>query len=240
MACGTSTHAYLWRASRHAPRPLALPDMLRDTAALGGGVLQICDHPPVAELDARGLAELSDLAGSLGIALELGTRGVARERRERLELAGALGATLVRSMVNTPGHRPAPDEAVALLRRALPRYEAAGVTLGLETYEQIPTGDLLRVVRAVASPNLGIVLDPGHCVAALEHPVDGVEATAPLRRQRPRQGLRVHPPGRPGRLHAGRLPAGRRAPGPPPPGGPGAPGGTRRPPDRRALAALAG
>lgn len=180
MAFGISTYAYLWQISGRAPRPLTLPDMLRDTARLGGEVLQICDYPPVEDLDARGLAEIRGLADELGLTLELGTRGVTAERlRTHLEIARELGITLVRSMVNTPDHRPTPDEAVALLRGSLPAYEAAGVTLGLETYEQISTADLLGIVRGADSPNLGVVLDPGNSVARMEHPVDVVEATAP-------------------------------------------------------------
>ncbi|RBL82868.1 sugar phosphate isomerase/epimerase, partial [Streptomyces cavourensis] len=54
-----------------------------------------------------------------------------------------------------------------------------GVTLGLETYEQVATDDLLDVVRAVDSRYLGVVLDPGNSVARLERPADVVMATAP-------------------------------------------------------------
>ncbi len=87
--------------------------------------------------------------------------------------------TLVRSMLNTADHRPDTTEAVALLKEAVPRYAAAGVTLGLETYEQVATDDLVSVVRAVDDPHLGIVLDPGNSVARLERPADVVAATAP-------------------------------------------------------------
>jgi 3-oxoisoapionate decarboxylase len=53
------------------------------------------------------------------------------------------------------------------------------VTVALETYEQIPVRDLVRIVQAVESPALGICLDPGNCVAGLELPVATVELTAP-------------------------------------------------------------
>jgi 3-oxoisoapionate decarboxylase len=94
-------------------------------------------------------------------------------------MAKALDVTLVRSMLNTASHRPGRDEAVRLLREALPAYEQAGVTVALETYEQVPTATLVDVVAAVGSPALGICLDPANCVAALEHPTDTVQKTAP-------------------------------------------------------------
>ena len=96
-----------------------------------------------------------------------------------LELAKALDVTLVRSMINTADHRPGVDEAVGLLGEIMPRYEAAGVTVALETYEQVPVDTLIDIVQQVDSPALGICLDPGNCVAALETPTSTIERTAP-------------------------------------------------------------
>ena len=48
-----------------------------------------------------------------------------------------------------------------MLRTALPAYEAAGVTLALETYEQVATADLVGLVeRDRHRDHLGICLDP--------------------------------------------------------------------------------
>ncbi|MFH8529464.1 sugar phosphate isomerase/epimerase family protein [Streptomyces tendae] len=180
MAYGISTYAYFWRLSARAPEPMGLPDMLRDTAELGGRVFQICDYTPIETYDRARLADLRDTAADLGLTLELGTRGIRPDHLlTYLDLAGELGVTLVRSMLNTADHRPDTTEAVALLKEAVPRYAAAGVTLGLETYEQVATDDLVSVVRAVDDPHLGIVLDPGNSVARLERPADVVAATAP-------------------------------------------------------------
>ncbi|MFD5440437.1 sugar phosphate isomerase/epimerase family protein [Streptomyces tendae] len=180
MEYGISTYAYFWRLSSRAPEPMGLPDMLRDTAELGGQVFQICDYTPIETYDRARLVDLRDTAADLGLALELGTRGIRPDHLLRyLDLAGELGVTLVRSMLNTADHRPDTTEAVALLKEAVPRYAAAGVTLGLETYEQVATDDLVSVVRAVDDPHLGIVLDPGNSVARLERPADVVAATAP-------------------------------------------------------------
>ncbi|MCZ9351979.1 sugar phosphate isomerase/epimerase [Streptomyces mutabilis] len=180
MAYGISTYAYFWRISDRAAEPMTLPAMLRDTAALGGEVFQICDYAPIESYDRARLADVRATADDLGLTLELGTRGIRPEHLLKyLDMAGELGVTLVRSMLNTADHRPDTAEAVALLKEAVPRYADAGVTLGLETYEQVATDDLVSVVRAVDDPHLGIVLDPGNSVARLERPVDVVAATAP-------------------------------------------------------------
>ncbi|MEV7422373.1 TIM barrel protein [Streptomyces sp. NPDC091212] len=180
MAYGLSTYAYFWRVSSRAPRPLTVEQMLHNTRELGGDVFQICDYPLIETFDDARLADIRRTAEDLDIALELGTRGIRQDHLATyLDLADKLGVTLVRSMFNTADHRPDAAEATELLRASVPEYAARGVTLGLETYEQVATDDLLTAVRAVDSPHLGVVLDPGNCVARLERPKDVVAATAP-------------------------------------------------------------
>jgi 3-oxoisoapionate decarboxylase len=180
MAIGLSTYAFFWRSSAAAPRPLGLREMLDETASLGANVFQICDYPAIESLPAAELRAVREHAVALGVTLELGTRGIAPERLELYrELAAALDVRFVRSMLRTKDHQPSPAEAVALLQAELPRYRDQGLTLGLETYEQVPTRDLVDVVRAVASPHLGVCLDPGNCVARLETPDYVISEVAP-------------------------------------------------------------
>lgn len=177
---GLSTYAFFWQWHPTAERPLGLTEMIDRTAAEGLGLLQICDYPMIEDYDDASLAELLAHARAAGVRLELGSRGVTAAVLDRyLELARALDVTLVRSMLNTAEHRPDPDEAIDLLRSAAPAYERAGVALALETYEQVPVAQLVQIVAEVDSPALGICLDPGNCVAALELPADTVAATAP-------------------------------------------------------------
>jgi sugar phosphate isomerase/epimerase len=172
---GLSTYAFFWQWHETRPEPLSLPDMLTRTAEWGADLFQVCDYPAIEAYDDAALTELRQHAEALRLALELGTRGVAPDHLGRyLDLATTLGVTMVRSMV--PAGQA--DQAVNLLRAAVPAYERAGVSLALETYEQIPTRRLVDIVEAVGSPALGICLDPGNCVAALEHPRTTVEVTA--------------------------------------------------------------
>jgi sugar phosphate isomerase/epimerase len=161
---GLSTYAYFWRGSEHVPAPMSLADMLRDTAAQGVRLFQICDHAPLAAYDDEQLAALRALADELGLTLQLGTRGTdPAVLRSWLRLAVALRASLVRTMWTAGDDRPDAVETERRLRAVLP---------GLETYEQVGSAELVAVVQAVSSPRLGIVLDPANTVAALEHPAD--------------------------------------------------------------------
>ena len=50
----------------------------------------------------------------------------------------------------------------------------------LETYEQVPTDDLIALIERIGSDRLGICLDPANVVARLETPRCVVERCAPL------------------------------------------------------------
>jgi 3-oxoisoapionate decarboxylase len=180
MTVGLSTYAFFWQWQPVAEAPMSLTDMVGQTAAWGVERFQICDYPQIESYDETQLAELRRYAEQRGVALELGTRGLGPDHLRRyLRLADLLDVRLVRSMFNTADHRPTKGEAIELLTTVLPDFERAGVTLALETYEQVPVEVLVDTVSAVGSPNLGICLDPANSVAALEHPTHTIDITAP-------------------------------------------------------------
>lgn len=177
---GLSTYSFFWQHSDRAPKPLSLDEMLDQSSALGARVFQICDYAKLLGYSAEDLQRLREKADSRQIVLELGTKGIRPDHLENyLRIAGALNAKVIRSMVTAPDHRPTLAEAEALLRQQLPAFEGAGVTLALETYEQLSSSDLVSLVETVGSSHLGICLDPANCVARLEHPIDVIDRCAP-------------------------------------------------------------
>lgn len=177
---GLGTYAFFWQHSDRAPHPLTLVDMLEKSKAMQAEVFQICDYPKILEYSASQLAQLKDTAQSLGITLELGTKGIQPDHLARyLRLAETLGVSVMRGMVNSPDHRPTLAEAETLLRQQRPAFEASGLTLALETYEQLSSTQLVALVEAVGSEHIGICLDPANCVAGLEHPIDVIQRCSP-------------------------------------------------------------
>lgn len=178
---GLGTYAYFWQHSDRAPEPLSLIGAFEDTRAQGVELFQICDYAPLDQMSDGELRTAAEAARDLGITIELGTKGIVPEHLTRfLRLAEMFDARLVRSMLFGPDSRPSLPEAETWLRSAVHTYESAGVTLALETYEQVPTADLIGVIERVGSPNLGICLDPANVVAELENPKTCVEQTAAL------------------------------------------------------------
>lgn len=154
--------------------------MLSDARAEGADLFQICDYPPLDLMSPEDLKGIRQNAGDLDLVLELGTRGVSAGHLLRyLDIAEQLDARLLRSMVQKTAEGPNLAQVAGELAKVLPEFERRGVTLALETYEQVPTEFLVELVEHVDHPSLGIVLDPGNCVAALEMPTDVIARTAP-------------------------------------------------------------
>lgn len=177
---GLGTYAFFWHHAKEAAHPLDLEQMLERTSALGVGLFQICDYAPLDHMSTGQLDRIAGVAHDLGIELELGTRGVSTAHLSSyLAMAQKLGARLVRSMLYTATEHPTIAEAEAHLTEALVEYEAAGVTIALETYEQVATRDLVSLVETLGHARLGICLDPANTVARLESPREVIDLAAP-------------------------------------------------------------
>lgn len=180
MPIGLGTYAYFWRRSDRMPHPMDAFEMLEDTARLGATVFQFCDYPELEHWDAAQLADVRAAADEYGLALELGTRGIRADHiRRYLALADALGVRLIRTMQNTATDSPGPDEFDGELRPLLLELEAQGVTLALETYEQVATATLVAEIDRLGSDRVGICLDVANVVARLETPQSAVALAAP-------------------------------------------------------------
>lgn len=161
---GLGSYSFFWRHRAG----LTLEQALRETAELGVAVFQICDYPAIEDTD---LVSVRALAERLGIRLQVGTRGTEPEHLRRyLRIAKTLGAELLRSMVNSPSAGAHLD----LLGDDLAR---TGVPLALETYEQIPTADLVALVEG--REGVGVCVDPANTVPLLEDPSAVIALTAP-------------------------------------------------------------
>ena len=240
MTIGLSTYAFFWQASDRVEKPLSLSDMIAATADAGVGVFQICDYPAVAELDRDQLQALDPRPtgpGSAGVGYPRG------QPRAPVDLSGAgPAAGRAHCAVDAVHRHPPPDqhEAKARCEQAVPAYEGAGVTLALETYEQVPSSVLVDLVAGIDSPYLGICSDPANCVAALETARRRHRPGRPLRGQHAHQGLSLHPARGLGRLQPRRGTAGRRPAGLRRHDRAGQPVDAQHQSDHRTLAALAG
>lgn len=160
---------------------MGLADLLEKAVALKVGVVQIADNLPLHKLDAGELRDVRDQAVSLGIKIEIGTRGVEPEHLLLyLNLALQLDAVLVRTLAGTLESQPTLVQVEQWIREVLPEFESQGVTLGLENYERHSSRALAGLVRKFDSQYVGVCLDTVNSLGALEPPEEVVKTLAPL------------------------------------------------------------
>jgi sugar phosphate isomerase/epimerase len=179
---------------------LSVENVLDEAASLGAECVQVNLH----HVRHRSIVELAGLRGHAeghGLALLASGDflGQARNGDEPsvgvgrvagwLERAVAIGSPILRVVSGfyraELAGRPELVEAerryvVAVLERAAPGAEAAGVTLLLENHSDFTAEEYRSIVAEVGAGRIGVFLDLINPVAALDDPVPVVEALAPL------------------------------------------------------------
>jgi sugar phosphate isomerase/epimerase len=185
MRIGISSWTYPWAIGASGftrpAQPLRLAGLLERASALEVGVVQIADNLPLHELDPAELRDARDQASSLGLTIEVGTRGVEPEHLRRyLSIAVELKAVLLRTLTHSADSQPSLQQAEKWIHEVLPEFESQGVTLGLENYEKHSCRELAALVRRLESRSVGVCLDTVNSLGALETPECVVETLASL------------------------------------------------------------
>ncbi|MEP7294286.1 MAG: TIM barrel protein, partial [Chloroflexota bacterium] len=174
MQFGLGTYAYAWAigiAGYPPPQPMDAFAFVARAEALGVRVVQFADNLPLHYLSDAEIERLRRETQALGLAVEVGTRGIAPEHLLRyLELAGQFGSPIVRVVVDRAEHHPTPEDVVAILSPLMPDFERAGVTLAIENHDRFKVRTLVRILEQMDSAQVGICLDTVNSFGAGEGP----------------------------------------------------------------------
>jgi sugar phosphate isomerase/epimerase len=153
---------------------------LRRAGELGVRLVQVADNLPLHTLPPDRLDAFEAEAARLGMAVELGTRGLDHGLLRRyLQLCRRFGSPLLRTVVDVPGDEPPLEEVVRRVRAIIADFEEAGVVLAIENHDRFRAREFVRIIQEIDSPCAGICLDTVNSFGALEGPEVVVEALAP-------------------------------------------------------------
>lgn len=181
---GLSTYGVGWAVGvpgyEQPTQPMDALQLLRFAHELGLRLVQIADNLPLHALDDDRRQTIREEAGRLGIAIEVGTRGIETDHlREYLEIARFFGSPILRVVVDSKDHHPPPDEVTALVRVILPELEAMGITLAIENHDRFKVKALAGIIESLNSPYVGICLDTVNSFGSLEGPDVVLSVLAP-------------------------------------------------------------
>ncbi len=175
MRLGLGSYAYAWAVGipGYAPpvAPMTALRLVERAAELGLTLVQIADNLPLDRLSEAERGTLRARAKALGVAVEVGTRGIAPEHLRRyLAIAREFGSPILRIVVDTGDQHPAVEEIIATLRAVLPEFEEVGVTLAIENHDRFSVETLRAIIEQAGSRAIGICLDTVNSFGSGEGP----------------------------------------------------------------------
>jgi sugar phosphate isomerase/epimerase len=184
MRLGVSSYTYVWAVGVPGypilAQPMTAQQLLAKAAELEVRVVQIGDNLPLDRLTEAELAALAERAQAMRIDLEIGTCGIAPGNLRRyVAIARQLKSPILRTLLDTAGHQPTPDEAVATLKSLADDFVRAGVRLAIENHDRFRAETLVDIIKRVGGDWLGICLDTANSLACLETPAMVVETLGP-------------------------------------------------------------
>jgi 3-oxoisoapionate decarboxylase len=174
MELGISSWSLPWSIGvPNYPKPahpldeLGLLDRARESEVK---VVQIADNLPLDKLSGEQLDRLGGRAGELGLALEVGTRGLDPEHLGRyISIAQRIGARALRTVLSGSmlgrDQLAAAEEAIKAVTGALERQ---GVTLALENNEALSSAEFAGLMQRIGHPLVGMCLDTANSLGRPE------------------------------------------------------------------------
>lgn len=179
MRLGIGTYSFTWAIGvpgHPPPQPMSAFALLHHAQRLGVRVVQFCDNLPLTALAPSELDRFEAEQKRLGLAVELGTRGLEPGNlRRNLQLCQRLGSPFLRLVIDSHGDEPSPQEAVTRLEPVVRECRDAGVRLALENHDRFPCRTLAWMADCLGSDAVGICLDTVNSLGALEGPEQVVQ-----------------------------------------------------------------
>jgi sugar phosphate isomerase/epimerase len=150
--------------------------LLRKAHDLGLHLVQICDNLSYYGMSRAELESIDQYASGLGIAISLGTRGVAPAHLMKvLDYAQPLHADTLRTVIDNAD----PDQVADGLKSIVPALAEAKVTLVLENTEILDAREIAAIIQAVGSPWVRICLDTANSLGREQRLEEVVAALGP-------------------------------------------------------------
>lgn len=180
MKLGISTYSLTWSIGipgYPAPHhPVGVIDLLDIAHSHHTTLVQIADNLPLHQMSKAELLFLKEYADSLGIEIEIGTRGTSPDHLLLyLGIAELLGSSLCRTLIVEENL----INPLRELQEVLPFFEQAGVRLAVENHGLHTTKQLATLFDTIDHPFIGCCLDTVNSFSALDCPQTVIQDLSP-------------------------------------------------------------
>ncbi len=184
MKFGISSWCYPWSmgvaVGPQPDRKMTAMELMESARKYGVPLVQIADNLPLENLSTGELEALRDFADLHGIAIEVGTKGNHEEHLVRfLEIAQFLDSPVLRVLPAFFGSSAVMAQVEASVRKVLPRFDRAGITMVLENTEAFKAEDYAALMERVDHPRFRMCLDLANALGTMEGPEFVMERLLP-------------------------------------------------------------
>ncbi len=184
MKFGISSWSYPWAMGvKVGPQPeriMTALDLLQKAVDYKVGLVQFADNLPLEDLSNQELKAVKVFADLHGIALEVGTKGNEEGHLLRfLDIALMFESPVLRILPAFFGSTGLMTEVEANIRKVLPAFEKAGITLVLENTEAFKAVEYRALMERVDHPRFRMCLDFANALGTMEGPEYVMERLLP-------------------------------------------------------------
>ncbi len=146
----------------------------------GAEVVQIADNLPLHKMKTKALERLVEVCSKLGLAVEVGTRGLRLNRvKKYLEIAQMFEAPFLRLVVDDKAFEPTVEKIIRDIQELLPLLQKSGVKLAIENHDRFRSEQLASIIRSTDQGMVGICLDTANSLGAGEGIEEAMRHLAP-------------------------------------------------------------
>lgn len=183
MILGLGSYTFRWSIGHkglNPETPLQPEDLLDIAANHGLKVVQYADNMPLSPLSDEALASLNSKALALGISIEVGIQSFDTDELIRyIAIAEKLNARIVRVALDGEDSDKPITQLAAEFAENLPLAKAANVRIAIENHFNFPTPQMVELLKAIDSEQVGVCLDVANSICAGEWPMETVNTLAP-------------------------------------------------------------
>lgn len=183
MRIGLGTYAYAWAIGvpGYPPKkPLPVFEFLDRASMYGFDCIQIGDNIPLHLYTNDQLSTLRDEAEQLGIAVEIGMRGLIKTMvLKYLDIATRMNSSILRIVIDAGDFKPDMVEIKQIIGDIIPVLKEKNIKLALENHDRLTANQFRQIVEETDVNWVGICLDSVNSLGKGEGFYEVVETLLP-------------------------------------------------------------
>ena len=172
MKIGLGTYALAWSIGVPGSlpaKPMDIFGFLDFAHKSGFRLVQIADNLPLDLYSQSDLEDIRRCADSLGISVEVGTRGLTLENvLNYLEIAAFFNSPILRIVIDKSGFEPELEEIHRIIQLLIAPLQQKNIKLAIENHDRFKAHQFEEIVKRAESPFIGICLDAVNSIGADE------------------------------------------------------------------------